>query len=176
MLLLAVIFKPCHASVWQTRAGMEKAGEFMWLWSFLGIFLSGCWQSRNQPEHREVDKRPEHVWTGGVRGVNGTALLTLAFFACSAHRLIFRHPKYSSTCHHTVDTQPHKWQEFCKRKAIILVFMHRNSNHVFGGSSTPHPPRPGLFTRTLWAKLWIMFSGYWQLNVCWNISRTPIKQ
>ena len=43
----------------------------------------------------------------GYRGLMTWALLTLALFACSAHRLIFWHPKYSATFHQTVDRQPH---------------------------------------------------------------------
>lgn len=54
-------------------------------------------------------QRPwRQVWAGGgQRGLMTWAVLTLALFACSPHRLIFWHPKYSATFHQTTDRQPH---------------------------------------------------------------------
>lgn len=43
----------------------------------------------------------------GLEGLMAWALLTLVLFACSPHRLIFWHPKYSTTFHQTTDRQPH---------------------------------------------------------------------
>lgn len=43
----------------------------------------------------------------GLKGLMTWVLLTLALFACSPQRLIFRHPKYSATWHQTTVTQPH---------------------------------------------------------------------
>lgn len=62
------------------------------------------------------------VGGGGVRGVNGMSCVDIGslFFACSPHRLIFWHPKYSATFHQTTDRQPHLNGRNCTRES------HRN--------------------------------------------------
>lgn len=99
--------------------------QMKWLCSFPGIFLSCCW-------HRWMSVRAWSCPVGlretmcsvtghscashsgrsrcgleGLEGLMSWALLTLALFACSPHRLIFWHPKYSATFHQTTDRQPH---------------------------------------------------------------------
>lgn len=107
-------------------AESETPQQMKWLCSFLGIFLSRCW-------HRWMSVRPWRCPVGlqgetmcsvmgqgrtnysgrsrcGLEGLEGLmtwAVLTLVLFACSPHRLIFWHPKYSETFHQTTDRQPH---------------------------------------------------------------------
>lgn len=99
--------------------GKKGAGSKIWetmkgLLSFLGIFLSFCWQCWMSVRACRCPVGLQGTMCiysrcglEGLEGLMTWALLTLALFACSPHRLIFWHPKYSATCHQTMDRQPH---------------------------------------------------------------------
>lgn len=130
-------------SQWQIRtekqkeeedgAGSEISQQLNWMCTFLGLFphklLTQQDISRNMAMYCTVSLRGtmcsvrgtaaqavdglSRCGLEGLRGLMTRALLVLALCACSPHRLIFRHPKYSATYHQTA-TQ--KWQDFYKRK------------------------------------------------------------
>lgn len=81
----------------------------------------------------------------GSEGLMTWALLTLAPFACSPHRLIVWHPKYSATFHQTTDRQPHLNSRNSTRES------HHNpvlQTQIFETFMLSLHPRTGLATLT----------------------------
>lgn len=155
MLLWQLIFNPVtlfQRNEWEQEiplCGAEGAGwnvsqQMKWLWSLLGIFLltmldvtkSVVISSRALTNNALSDGHRRMSYSGrsrcGLQGLGGLmawAVLTSAIFASSPHRLIFRHPKYSATCHLTMDRQPHLnvWNS-TRESPIIHAFIREIQN------------------------------------------------